>query len=85
MQQEESQSLESLEDSDIEDFSLSETYGFFEEALEQEDRAERRRGTRAMNFPQFLGEVRTHIAVTEGDYVEPKTIYEAKQGEDWDQ
>ena len=30
-------------------------------------------------------EVRTHHVVTEGDYVEIKTVYEAKQGEDWDQ
>ena len=27
----------------------------------------------------------THIAVTEGDYVEPKTVDEAKQVNDWDQ
>ena len=33
----------------------------------------------------IFGEVRTHLAVTEGDYVEPKTVYEAKQGDDWDQ
>ena len=38
-----------------------------------------------MNVPQFFGEVRTHLVVTEGDYVEPKTVYEAKQGDDWDQ
>ena len=74
---------ESLEDSKTEDFS--QTVGFFEEALEQADRAEPRRGTRARNVPQFLGEVRTHLAVTEGDYVEPKTVYEAKQVDDWDQ
>ena len=49
------------------------------------DRAEPRRGTRARNVPQFFVEVRTHLAVTEGDYVEPKTVYEAKQGDDWDQ
>ena len=36
-------------------------------------------------FRNFFGEVRTHIAVTEGDYVEPKTVYEAKQGDDCDQ
>ena len=47
--------------------------------------AEPRRGTRARNVPQFFGEVRTHLAVTEGDYVEPKTVYEARQGDDWDQ
>ena len=23
--------------------------------------------------------------MTEGDYVEPRTVYEAKQGDDWDQ
>ena len=45
---------ESLEDSDTEDFSQSETVGFFEEALEQADRAEPRRGTRAGNVPQFF-------------------------------
>ena len=33
----------------------------------------------------LFGEVRTYLAVTEGDYVEPKTVYEAKQGDDWDQ
>ena len=75
--------LESLEDSETEDFSLN--VGFFEEALEQADRADPRRGKRARNVPQFFGEFRTHLAVTEGDYVEPKTVYEAKQGDDWDQ
>ena len=74
---------ESLEDRETEDYS--QTNGFFEEALEQADRAEPRRRTRARNFPQFFGEVRTHLAATEGDYVEPKTVYEAKQGDDWDQ
>ena len=39
----------------------------FEGALKQADRAEPRRGTRAMNIPQFFGEVRTHLAVTEDD------------------
>ena len=73
----------SLEDSETEDFS--QTAGFFEESLEQADMAEPRRGTRARNVPQFFGEVRAHLAVTEGDYVEPKTVYEAKQGDDWDQ
>ena len=67
---------ESLEYSETEDFS--QTVGSFEEALEQADRAEPRRGTRARNVPQFFGEVRTHLAVTEGDYVEPKTVYRAK-------
>ena len=76
---------ESLEDSDTEDFSQLETVGFNEDALEHEDRAEPRRGTRARNVPQFFGEVGTHLAVTEGDYVEPKTVYETKQGDDWDQ
>ena len=74
---------ESLEDSETEDFS--QTVGFFEEALEQADRAEPRRGTRARNVPQFFGEVRTLLAVTEGNYVESKTVYEAKQADDWDQ
>ena len=76
---------ESLKDSDIEDFSQSETVGFFKEALEQADRAEPRRWTRARNVPQFFGEVRAHLAVTEGDYVELKTVYEAKQGDNWGQ
>ena len=74
---------ESLDDSETEAFS--ETVGYFEEAPEQLDRAERRRGTRARNVPHFFGEVRTHLAVTEGHYVEIKTVYEAKQGDDWDQ
>ena len=72
----------SLEDSETEDFS--QTFGFFEEALEQADRAEPRRRSRARNFSQFLWKVRTHLAVTEGDYVEPRTVYAAKQGNDWD-
>ena len=74
---------ESLEDSETEDFSHSETLGFFDEAREQADRADPKRGTRARNFPQFSGEVRTHLAATEGNYVEPKTVYEAKNGDDW--
>ena len=74
---------ESLEHSETEDFS--QTVGFFGEALEQADRAEPRRVTGARIVPQFFGEVRTHLGVTEGDYVEPKTVYEAKQGDDWDQ
>ena len=74
---------ESLEDRETEDYS--QTNGFFEEALEQADRAEPRRRTRARNFPQFFRDVRTHLPATEGDYVEPKTVYEAKQGDDWDQ
>ena len=73
---------ESLEDSETKDFSM--TVGN-EEALEQADRAEPRRGTRARNVPQFFGEVRTHLAVTEGNYVEPKTVYGAKQADEWDQ
>ena len=36
-------------------------------------------------FRSFFGEVRTHLAVTEGNYVEPKTVYEAKQTDEWDQ
>ena len=43
---------ESLEDSETEDFS--QTAGFFEEALEQADSAEPRRGTRARNVPHFF-------------------------------
>ena len=76
---------ESLEDSDTEDFSQLETVGFNEDALEHADRAEPRWGTRARNVPQFFGEVRTHIFVTEDNYVEPKTVYEAKQADEWDQ
>ena len=74
---------ESQEDSETEEFS--QTVSFFEEALEQVDRAETRRGTRAGNVPHFFGEVRTHLVVTEGDHVEPKTVYKAKQGDHWDQ
>ena len=74
---------ESLEDNETED--LSQTVGFFEGALEQADRAEPRRITRARKVPQFFEEVRTHLAVTEGDYVEPKTVYEAKQADEWNQ
>ena len=75
---------ESLEDSEAEDFP--QTVGFFEEALEQADRAEPRRGTRARNVPQFFGEVGTHPVVIEGNYyVEPKTVYKAKQADEWDQ
>ena len=74
---------ESLEDNETEDFS--QTVGFFEEALEQADRAELRRGTRARNVPQFFEDVRTHLALTEGNSVEPKTIHEAKKADGWDQ
>ena len=76
---------ESLEDSDTEEFSQLETVGFNEDALEHADRAEPRRGTRARNIPHFFGEARTHLVVTEGNYVEPKTVYEAKQSDHWDQ
>ena len=76
---------ESLEDSDTEDFSQLETVGFNEDSLEHAERAECRRGARARNVPRFSGEIWTHLAVTEGDYVETKTVYEAKQGDDWDQ
>ena len=76
---------ESLEDCETEEFSQSEIVGFVEEALEKADMAEPRRGTRARNVPQFFGEVKTHLVVTEGDYVELKTVYETKQGDDWDQ
>ena len=74
---------ESLEDSETKDFS--QTVGSFEGAMEQADRADPRRGTRARNVPQLFGEVRTHLDVTEGDYVEPKTVYEAKQADKRDQ
>ena len=73
---------ESMEDSETEDFSQSDTVGLFEEPLKQADRAEPRRRARARNVPQPFGEVRTHIAVTEGDYVEPKAVYKAKHGDD---
>ena len=43
---------EPLEDSETEDFS--QTVGFLEEALEQANRAEPSRATRARNVPQFL-------------------------------
>ena len=33
-------------------------------------------------FRICFGEVRTHLVVTEGDYVEPKTVCEAKQSDD---
>ena len=75
---------ESLEDSETEDFSQSETVGFFEEALNHADRAEPRRGTRARIVPHFCVIVRTELAVNGDDYVEPKSVYKAKQGEDWD-
>ena len=48
--------LESLEDSDTEDFSQSETVGFFEEALEKADGAEPRGEQWARNVPQFFSE-----------------------------
>ena len=73
---------ESLEDSETEDFSQK--FGFFEEALEHADKAESRRGKRARNVPKYFGEVRTHIVVTKDDYVEPETVYEDKQDDDWD-
>ena len=63
--------------------SQLETVGFTEEAPEQGDWGEPSRGTRARNLPKFF-EIRTHLAVTEGDYVERKTV-EAEQGGDWDQ
>ena len=75
---------ESLKESDT-DFSQSERVGFNKDALENADRAEPRRGTRARNVLQSFGEVSTHLAVTEGDYVETRNVYEAKQGDDWDQ
>ena len=74
-----------LEDSATENSSYSERVCSFEEALERADRAEPTLGTRATNVPQFSEEVKTHLVVTESDYVEPKTVYEAKQGDNWDQ
>ena len=76
---------ESLEDSDTEEFSQLEAVGFNEDALEHADRAEPRRETRARNVPLDFGEVRAHLVLTEGNHVGPKTVYEAKQGDDWDQ
>ena len=46
----------SLEDSDTEDFSQSETVGFFKETLEQAHRADPRRGRQAKNVRIFFGE-----------------------------
>ena len=46
--------MDLLEDSETEDFLQSETVGFFEEALEQTERAEPKRGTRARTVPHFL-------------------------------
>ena len=34
---------------------------------------------------RFFGEVRTHLAVTEGDYVESTAVSEANYSDDWDQ
>ena len=85
LQQEGITETQSLEDSDTEDFSQLQTLGLNEDALEHADRAEHRRGTRARNVPQFFGEVRTHLAVTAGNYVESKTVNEAKQADEWDQ
>ena len=59
--------LESLEYSDTEHFSQSETIGFFE-AVEQVARAEPRQGTRARTVPQLYGEDKTHPVVTECHY-----------------
>ena len=36
-------------------------------------------------FRIFFGEVRTHLGVTGGNYVEPKTVYKAKQADECDQ
>ena len=67
---------ESLENSDTENFSQSETIGFAEEALKQTDVAKTRLRTRARNVKQFVGEVRTHLAETEGNHVKSITVYE---------
>ena len=57
---------------DSESLEDSETGGFFEEALEQAGRAERRRGTRARNVPQIYGEVRTLLVVMRVTMWNPK-------------
>ena len=36
-------------------------------------------------FRNFFGQVRTHRVLTEADFEEPKTVYEAKHGDHWDQ
>ena len=84
LQQEGVWDSESLGDSDTEELSQSETVVFAEEALDQADLAEPRRGGRARIVPDFFGEVRTHIVVTEGDYVEHKTVCEAEQNDHLD-
>ena len=53
--------------------------------MDQADRAEPRRGTRARIVPQFFEEVGNHFDVSEGNNVETKTHYKAKQVDDWDQ
>ena len=45
---------ESLETSETEDFSRSETVGFFEDALEQADRQSPDEGHEQKNVPQFF-------------------------------
>ena len=62
---------ESLEYSETVDSSQSETVGFFEERLEQADRAEPRRGT-SKECSAFFGEVSTPLAVTEAGRETPK-------------
>ena len=59
--------------------SHSQRVGFFEEALEQANRAEPRRERGSRDVRHFFGEVRAHLAVTEFDYVEPKTVYETSK------
>ena len=65
---------ESLKDIYTADFSQSETVGFIEEALEPVDMTEARQGTCTRNVQHFFGEVRIHLVVTKGDYVEPQLV-----------
>ena len=60
-------------------FSQSEIICFNEDALEQAHRTESGRMTRTMNVSQISEKVRTRLVLTEVDYVEPKTFYEAEQ------
>ena len=74
-----------MEDTDLDDPSKSEKIGWIEGALDQADWTEPTRGPRAGILPQFIGEVRLYLGLTEGGYVETKTVFKIKQGDDWDQ
>ena len=52
---------------------------------QKERSADEKRQTRAGNVPQVSGEIRTHLALTAGEYIEPKYVYKAKQGVIWEQ